>query len=57
MGVKHYFDKFLEALKGTIDHVKTELMPEVDFSKFEENAEKTEGATEGAAGDTELTWE
>ena len=54
---KEDFDKFLEALKGTIEHVKTELMPEVDFSKFEENAEKTEGATEGAAGDTELTWE
>ncbi|MFD2937223.1 DUF3276 family protein [Spirosoma flavum] len=31
---KEDFDKFVEALKETVDHVKTELMPEVDFSKF-----------------------
>jgi len=31
---KEDFDKFVEALKETVDHVKTELMPEVDFSQF-----------------------
>ena len=32
---KEDFDKFIGALKGTTDHVKTELMPEIDFSQFE----------------------
>lgn len=31
---KEDFDKFIEALQDTVDHVKTELMPEVDFSQF-----------------------
>jgi len=48
---KEDFDKFIEALKETVDHVKTELMPEVDFSKFEETAEKANTA------DDELTWD
>ncbi|MFN3403553.1 MAG: DUF3276 family protein [Cytophagaceae bacterium] len=51
---KEDFDKFVEALRGTIDHVKTELMPDVDFSKFEESAER-EG--EGGSADDELTWD
>lgn len=33
---KEDFEKFLEAIKETIDHVKTELMPEFDFSQFDE---------------------
>ena len=37
---KEDFDKFIEALKDTVDHVKTELMPEVDFSQYEEKAER-----------------
>ena len=32
---KEDFDKFIEALKGTVDHVKTELMPDFDFSQFD----------------------
>lgn len=47
---KEDFDKFLEALKGTVDHVKTELMPEVDFSQFDRSAEETES-------DDELSWD
>ena len=46
------FDKFLEALKGTVDHVKTELMPEVDFTQFkdrDERGEKTEKEDETPA--------
>ncbi|MFT4033928.1 MAG: DUF3276 family protein [Siphonobacter sp.] len=31
---KEDFDKFVEALKAAVDHVKTELMPEFDFSQF-----------------------
>lgn len=54
---KEDFDKFLEALKGTIDHVKTELMPDVDFSKFEDNDER-EGDDEGTTPESdELTWD
>lgn len=47
---KEDFDKFMEALKGTINHVKTELMPEVDFSQFDAVEERTES-------DSELKWE
>jgi hypothetical protein len=46
---KEDFDKFIEALKETVDHVKTDLMPGFDFSQFE-NREETET-------DQELKWE
>jgi hypothetical protein len=32
---KEDFDKFIEALTNTLDHVKTELLPDVDFAQFE----------------------
>jgi hypothetical protein len=31
---KEDFDKVLEALQETVEHIKTELMPHVDFSQF-----------------------
>ena len=31
---KEDFDKFVEALQETVEHMKTELMPDVDFSQF-----------------------
>ena len=31
---KEDFDKFVEALQETVVHMKTELMPEVDFTQF-----------------------
>lgn len=31
---KEDFDKFVEALQDAVNHVKTELMPDVDFSQF-----------------------
>ncbi len=41
---KEDFNKFIEALNGTVDHVKTELLPDVDFAQFdikeEEDSEK-----------------
>ena len=48
---KEDFDKFLEALKDSVDHVKTELMPEYDFSQF--------AAKEGEPGelDSDLDWD
>ncbi|GJM29751.1 MAG: DNA-binding protein [Cyclobacteriaceae bacterium] len=53
---KEDFDKFVEALKGTVDHVKTELLPEVDFTQFEKNEQ--EAPVESSSGlDDELSWE
>ena len=48
---KEDFHKFLAALNNTVEHVKEELMPEVDFSQFEktEDAQKVE--------DTEIKWD
>ena len=31
---KEDFDKFVEGLQDVVSHVKTELMPDVDFSQF-----------------------
>lgn len=31
---KEDFNKFMEALSETVDHVKTELLPEYDFDEF-----------------------
>lgn len=52
---KEDFDKFIEALKGTVEHVKTELMPEVDFAQFEKTGEN-DNETESEAED-ELKWD
>ncbi len=66
---KEDFDKFLEALKGTVDHVKTELMPEFDFTQFDQNGEgdhehdrEIESETEAGSGSDvesgeELKWD
>ncbi|MFY0687609.1 MAG: DUF3276 family protein [Cyclobacteriaceae bacterium] len=48
---KEDFNKFLQALNGTVDHVKNELLPEVDFSQFERNEEEV--TTE----DSDLKWD
>jgi len=39
---KEDFDKFITALQETVGHVKSELMPEFDFSQFD----KSDGAEE-----------
>ena len=55
---KEDFEKFLEALKQTVEHVKTELMPEVDFSKFDSRlVEEEEESKVSSATDTELSWD
>jgi hypothetical protein len=55
---KEDFDKFLEAIKEAVNHVKTDLMPDFDFSQLDENyppsnadSKKTED------GDDELKWD
>ena len=43
---KEDFDKFMEALKESVDHVKTELMPDFDFSQFDKVAEESDGKSD-----------
>jgi hypothetical protein len=59
---KEDFNKFMETLTNTINHVKNELMPNVDFSQFDEvhdqdseEAETTAAKSRGV--DTELKWD
>ncbi len=63
---KEDFNKFLEALNNTVNHVKHELMPNVDFSQFdvvhdehehEISAVSTEPTAATAGVDSELKWE
>lgn len=44
---KEDFTKFLEALNETVDHVKTDLMPDFDFSQFDRADAEEEVAIEG----------
>lgn len=39
---KEDFNKFLNALTETVDHVKTELMPDFDFDAFNHDQENEE---------------
>jgi Protein of unknown function (DUF3276) len=54
---KEDFNKFMEALNNTVNHVKTELMPDVDFDAFDHNHEKEEEPTKSPAVDSELKWD
>ena len=59
---KEDFNKFMEALTGTVNHVKQELKPEVDFAQFDHVHERVEAteeteATKSSGVDTELKWE
>ncbi len=50
----------MEALSNTVNHVKNELMPGVDFTQFDHAHEREEAAeaTSSKNGlDTELKWE
>jgi hypothetical protein len=47
---KEDFGKFIEALQNAVDHVKNDLMPEVDFSQYD--VEESEPEL-----DDELKWE
>ena len=48
---KEDFEKFLDALKESVDHVKTELMPEYDFSQYTAKNEET------GEVDSDLNWD
>ncbi len=38
---KEDFKKFVEALNESVEHVKDELLPDVDFDKFDQSDEET----------------
>jgi hypothetical protein len=60
---KEDFNKFLEALTSTVNHVKHELMPNVDFTQFDHVPEREEAAAETSSNgrangaDSELKWD
>jgi hypothetical protein len=58
---KEDFNKFVEALNNTVNHVKTELMPNVDFSQFDNHDREEEVASaenpRTSDMDTELKWD
>ncbi|MEM6765213.1 MAG: DUF3276 family protein [Bacteroidota bacterium] len=60
---KEDFNKFLASLNQTIDHVKTELMPEYDYEEFDrkdrtfESEDGEQAATEEVESSTEETEE
>ena len=55
---KEDFNKFIKALNSTVNHVKEELLPEVDFEKFdEENKEEVTTSENGSALESELKWD
>jgi hypothetical protein len=47
---KEDFGKFLEALQHTVEHVKNDLMPDFDFSQYDNQESESEY-------DDELKWE
>ena len=47
---KEDFNKFVEALNETVNHVKTELLPDVDFSEFDREDDEHED-------DSDLSWD
>ncbi len=53
---KEDFNKFIEALNGTVDHVKNELLPDVDFTQFDKNEEEDKETEDSELG-TDLKWD
>lgn len=57
---KEDFHKFVDALNNTVNHVKDELLPEVDFSQYDrlndEDGESYSGNS-GSGIDSELKWD
>jgi hypothetical protein len=51
---KEDFNKFVEALNDTVNHVKTELLPDVDFTEFDNREDSMKIET---GDDTELKWD
>jgi hypothetical protein len=54
---KEDFEKVVEALQETVDYIKNELMPEVDFSQFRDKAELGDNKSfDEEIGGSDLKW-
>ncbi|MBL6449428.1 DUF3276 family protein [Fulvivirga sp. 29W222] len=56
---KEDFNKFVEALNNTVNHVKDELLPDIDFTQFDRQGDM-DGEESGVSRseiDTELKWD
>jgi len=53
---KEDFNKFIEALGVTVDHIKTELLPDVDFEQFDRKEDKDKETEDSELG-TDLKWD
>jgi hypothetical protein len=54
---KEDFNKFVEALNTTVNHVKEELLPEVDFNQFDRENGANAVDMQVSDADTELKWD
>jgi hypothetical protein len=57
---KEDFHKFVDALNNTVNHVKDELLPEVDFSQYDrlnDEDDDSYGEKGGSEMDSELKWD
>ncbi|ELR69394.1 hypothetical protein C900_05084 [Fulvivirga imtechensis AK7] len=56
---KEDFNKFVEALNSTVNHVKDELLPDVDFAQFDRplDLDGEENEDRRSEIDTELKWD
>ncbi|MEQ9303741.1 MAG: DUF3276 family protein [Marinoscillum sp.] len=54
---KEDFNKFVEALNETVNHVKNELLPDVDFTQFDNNDEDQETVNAVSDDESDLKWD
>jgi len=54
---KEDFNKFLSALNQTVNHVKEELLPDVDFDHFEREEDTDLGNSTSSKDETDLKWD
>lgn len=54
---KEDFDKFVDALNDSVDHIKSELLPNLDFSQFKKPEDEMVEAEENEGVDSELSWD
>ena len=52
---KEDFNKFIDALNQSVNHIKTVLMPDVDFDQFDKDEENEEDTS--SSFDTDLKWD
>lgn len=52
---KEDFNKFITALNETVDHVKTELMPDFDFDAFNHDQDQEDGYSSNENGSSSYT--